>query len=352
MNKLKKTILAVLICLMIPMASLLTGCGATPSSEITGIMFDAKKYAEDGTAIFEVDKGVTTDLTYRIFPSSASGYKVYFDPIDKGTAENSSRYTFKDGQITVNQNNFEDVRYRVRVGEFSDECIIRVKEYPVEIWTDETEVTLNTDEVMAIKVKARFKTAVGNYVTKNVTESDYSFLVETDDETVVNVPNENRLKFSPIRSEVANTKVTVTLLNSRGEKTNLKFEIKVNVVPNIAKSSYLIMDGVGEKIYNNDNVELNYSSPKLSEEGGKKLVTFKIFAINTNNVLYEDEIDYTINFSTKTLASVSSDKKGILISNLVENDDTFVITITVLDNLNMEDNSVFVFNINVKIVGR
>lgn len=351
MNKLKKILLAVIVGLMLPVTTLLTACGATPSSEITGIAFNAKKYDDDGTAIFEVDKGVTTELDYKIFPSSASGYKVYFDPIDKGTAENASRFTFKDGQITVDRDGFEDVRYKIRVGEYSDECIIRVKEYPVEIWTEETEVTLNTDKIKAISVKARYKTSAGNYVTRNITEKDYDFLVESSDETIIDVPNENRLKFLPIRNRKATGVVTVTLLNSQGEKTGLTFKIKVNVIPTISEA-YVIMSGASKKIYNNESepVEINYSSEKLQAVDGGKLLTFKIFAINTNNILYEGEINYSLNLSKKTLVSVSDDGKGVVVSDEIQNGDTFLLTITVLENFNMEDNTTFVFNINIKIV--
>ena len=129
MNKIKKLCFVMVFALVMPLLATLAGCGATPSSEITGIVFDTMIY-EDGVAVFEIDQGVTTDLTYKIFPSSASGYKVYFDPIDKGTPTNSSRFTFEDGKITIDKPEFEDVRYKVRVGEFTDTCIIRLKKYP------------------------------------------------------------------------------------------------------------------------------------------------------------------------------------------------------------------------------
>lgn len=356
MNKFKRIVLAIIFGLMLPATAFLTACGATPSSAITGIVFDAKKYDENGVAVFEVDRGVTTDLEYKIFPSSASGYKVYFDPIDKGTAENSSRYKFEDGQITVNQDNFEDVRYRVRVGEYSDECIIRLKEYPVEIWTDETEITINTDSIKAINVSARFKNALGNYTTKNITEEDYDFLVETDDETIINIPNENRLKFSAIRNEAATANVTVTILNTMGGRKDLKFNIKVNVVPNIS-NAYVIMTGVSKNIYNGDEVELNYSSEKLKLDSvsGGKIITFNIFAINSNNILYEGNFDYCLNISSKTLASVNyveGKPNGVLLSPTIKNGDKFLLSIIITNNLNNEDNTTFVFNINIKIVGK
>ena len=88
--KFKKILFALMLAVSLPIVSFLTGCGATPSNKLTGILFDTMQYDEaTGLPVFEVDKDVTTGLDYKIYPSSATGYKVYFDPVDKGTAENS-----------------------------------------------------------------------------------------------------------------------------------------------------------------------------------------------------------------------------------------------------------------------
>lgn len=344
-NKLKNLFLALVVALTIPLVTLLSACGATPSSEITGIMFDSLKYDEaTGFSVFEIDKGVTTDLTYKIFPSSASGYKVYFDPIDKGTAENSSRFTFQDGKITINSNNFEDVRYKVRVGEFSDTCIVRLKQYPIEISTDETNVTLNTLDVKAINVKAKFMNSAGVVTSRNITENDFNFLVETSDETIINVPNENRLKFCPVRNGSAEAKITVTLLNGQGEKTDLAFEINVKVEQNISQA-FVIMSGSDKFVNSGDSVELNYSG--LEDENGYKAVKFSVYPVNTSNVLTIVS-DYSVYLSSKKFAKLSDDGKYILINGSVENDYNLKIKI-VYEGLTTKDHSTFTIDINLII---
>ena len=50
MNRLKKICLVLVVALVFPLVSLLVGCGATPSNEITGIVFDTMLY-EDGVAV-------------------------------------------------------------------------------------------------------------------------------------------------------------------------------------------------------------------------------------------------------------------------------------------------------------
>lgn len=344
-NKLKNLFLALVVAVTLPLVTLLSACGATPSSEITGILFDSPKYdTETGFSVFEIDKGVTTDLIYKIYPSTASGYKVYFDPIDKGTAENSSRFTFQDGKITINSNNFEDVRYRVRVGEFSDTCIIRLKQYPIEISTNETQVTLNTLDVKAININAKFINSAGVVTSRNITENDFDFLVETSDETIINVPNEHRLKFCPVRNGSAEAKVTVTLLNGQGEKTDLSVEINVKVEQNISEA-YVIMSGSSKFVNDGDTVEVNYSA--LETEEGFKVVKFSIYPINSSNVLTTID-DYTIYLSSKKFAKVSDDSKYILINGSVESDYVLKIRI-VYEGFTTSNHSTFTININLKI---
>ena len=341
MSKLKSICLALVAVLIFPIITMLVGCGATPSSEITGIIFDTMVY-EDGVAVFEVDQGVTTDLTYKIFPSSASGYKVYFDPIDKGTAENSSRFTFQDGKITIDKSNFEDVRYKVRVGDFTDTCIIRLKKYPVEIYTTDSSVMINTNDVKVINVMARFENSAE---PRSIREDEYDFLVETSDETIINIPNPNYLKFIPIRNSLAYAKVTVTLLNKQKEKTDLSFEIDVEVVQNIIDAK-VIMSGVDTFVYDNDEVEINYDN--LEDEGGKKKIEFDVYPVNKNNILDQHGHEYVITLNNKNFVSISNDGKYLLVDSNVESGYKVKVSLIHTD-LNMTNGSTFVVDIYLTI---
>ena len=339
MSRLKKLCLTLVVALIFPFVSMLVGCGATPSNELTGIVFDTMLY-EDGVAVFEVDQGVTTDLTYKIFPSTASGYKVYFDPIDKGTAENSSRYTFEEGKITIGKSEFEDVKYRVRVGEYTDTCIIRLKRYPIEIFTTDDDIMLNTNDVKVINVMARFQNT-----TRSIREDEFDFLVETSDETIINVPNENYLKIIPIRNGLASAKVKVTILNKQGEKTNLSFEMDVMVVQNIIDSK-VIMSGVNYFVKDGDSVEVNYND--LAEESGKKVIGFGVYPINKNNVLDQHGHEYIIALQSQNYIKISEDGKSILIDSTVPDDYKIKVSLIYTD-LNMSDGSTFIVDIYLTI---
>ena len=339
MNRFKKLCLSLVVVLVLPFVTLLVGCGATPSNDLTGIVFDTMLY-ENGVAVFEVDQGIETDLTYKIFPSTATGYKVYFDPINTGTAENSSRFIFEDGKITILKSEFEDVSYKIRVGEYTDTCIIRLKRYPLEIFTSESDIMLNTNDVKVINVMARFSNT-----TRAIREDEFDFLVETSDETIIHVPNPNYLKIIPIRNSLASAKVKVTLLNKQGEKTNLSFEINVEVVQNIVDSK-VIMSGVDYFVKDEDSVEVNYA--ELAEESGKKVIEFGVYPINKNDVLDQHGHEYTIALQSQTYIKVSEDGKYILIDDAVTNGYKIKISLIYTD-LNTTNGSTFVVDIYLTI---
>ncbi len=343
MNKIKNLCYLMVLVLIFPLVTFLAGCGATPSSEITGIVFDTLIY-EDGVAVFEVDQGVTTDLTYKIFPSTASGYKVYFDPIDKGTPTNSSRFTFEDGKITIDKAEFEDVRYRVRVGEFTDTCIIRLKKYPNRIYTPDTDIMLNTNDVKVINVMAEF---ANSPEPRSIREDEYDFLVETSDETIINIPNENYLKIIPIRNGLASAKIKVTLLNKQKEKTDLSFEMNVRVVQNITDSK-VIVSGVDYFVKDGDKVEIDYNSLTSNAEGNK-IIDFKIYPINKNNILDQHGHEYIVALTSQNFMTVSGCGTKILVKDNVENGYEMKVLLIHTD-LNMQDGSTFVIDITIKIV--
>ena len=341
MSKIKKLCYVMVLVLMFPFVTILAGCGPTPSSEITGIVFDTMIY-EDGVAVFEVDQGVTTDLTYKIFPSTASGYKVYFDPIDKGTPTHSSRFTFDNGKITIDKPEFEDVKYKVRVGDFTDTCIIRLKKYPNRIYTTDTDIMLNTNDVKVINVMAEFENSPE---PRSIREDEYDFLVETSDETIIHIPNENYLKIIPIRNGLASAKVTVTLLNKQKEKTGLSFELNVRVVQNISDAK-VIMTGVEHFVKDGDEVEVDYSA--LGEIGSKE-ISFEVYPVNKNNILDQHGHEYIVTLTSQNYMSVSEDGKKIILKESIEEGYKMKVSLVHTD-LNMQDGSTFVVRFTITIV--
>ena len=344
-SSLKRIFFALIFAVSLPVIAFLTGCGATPSGKITGILFEAMKFDEaTGLPVFEVDKDVSTELEYKIYPSTASGYKVYFDPVTKGTSENTSRFTFKDGTIIVNDEDFEEIQYKIRAGNYSDTCIIRLKEYPVEITTDKPTMVVNSFDIVPINVRAKFINSLEEVSYRNITESDYDFLVETSDETIIQIPNENRLKFCPVRNGKSQAEVTVTLLNVQGEKTGFSFKISVQVIQRVSQA-FVTMSGVSDILEDGDTATVVFD--KLENESGLRRLDFNIYPVNVGDVVIEDELDYSITLSNKTYAKVK-DNKYLTIDGTIPDNEVLQIRITVVD-MSMQDGSTFVIDLTLVI---
>ena len=346
-SKIKKLFLCFMMVVLLPLSMVLTGCGATPKNEVLGVAFESMTYDEEtGYAVFEVDKNLETPLEYKVFPSTCTGYKVYFDPVDKGTAENSARFTFENGKITVNSDSFEEVTYKVRIGDYTDTCIIRLKTYPISMRPEKASVTIGAYESASINVIATFLNPNGLTYTKNISEDNFNFKVEPADETIIRVDNENRLKFRSIRANAAETKVKVSLMDATGEKALLSFDIDVTITQN-ANAAYLLMEKGCNKIIRNDQT-IDVAYDELESEGSYKAVKFDVYIVSGTNLWIEEDTNLTIQLSNKKLAKLSDDGKYILLTDSVVNG--YELEVNICTDITKEDGSLFIINLTMKIV--
>jgi len=270
-KRLSKIFMVLAITLLFPFALLLTGCGATPVNSVNAVYFESNLYDEEtGYAVFEVDLNVETELTFKINPSVWEGYEPVYAVVRGGEKEeNRSRFRLEYGKITVLNPKFEEITVRIYVNEFEDTCIIRLKEYPTDIFlTDDTKVKESTDYVNAggvytLHVYGQYtvpkvdeegnvvKDGKGDIVTENVIrelgDDRYNFLVESSDKTVIDVLDNSRLKVCSLKHKIESATVTISLLDTtgkvRGETFVLKLKLNVVLSPN---SSIVTMDGFGE----------------------------------------------------------------------------------------------------------
>lgn len=346
-SKFKKLFLCLFMAMLLPLSFVLSGCGATPKNELVGVAFESMVYDEEtGYAVFEVDPNITTPLTYKVYPSTCSGYRTYFDPVNKGTDQNSARYKFEDGQITVTSNKFEEVTYRVRIGDFEDTCIIRLKEYPVDIRAEQPTMVIGAYETVSINILGTFVNAAGVSTTRPITEYGYNFLVEPEDETIIGVYNPSRLKFSSIRGTSAHTKVNVHLLNSNNEPTGLKCQIDVTITQSAGDAFLLLEKGYGKFIRNDQTIELDFN--ELETVGSYKAVKFDMYVLSDNSLWIEQDGDFQIQLSNKTLAKTSDDGTYILLSDSIANG--YELEVDICTNLTKKDGSLFIVNLTLKIV--
>ena len=281
-NIIKKSFIFLLMLMMLPMSSLLVSCGATPEEDAKAVAFVSNKYdAETGKAIFEVDLNKATELTYKCTPSSSKNEPRYTIPVEGQTNSslNRSRFDFEKGIITIKNTDFEQIEIKVEVNGFSDQCIVRLKEYPVEIYPHQAEVVLNAGSSYTICPVGKFS----NEKTSVLSEEDYNFTVTSDDETIISVARADRLTVYSARKNKASATVTVTLNNINGESTGKSFKVKFTVIEP-AEDMFLVFKNNDKFIEDGDTLKLYEakSVPNANGEFELKYVPYFISSIDTN----------------------------------------------------------------------
>jgi len=187
--------------------------------------------------------------------------------------------------------------------------------------------------------------SIGVVSTRNINESEFDFVVETSDETIINIPNENRLKFCPVRNGRSQAEITVTLLNGQSEKTNLSFKISVQIIQRISES-FVTMTGVNQILESGDTADVNFGELEVVDI--YRELEFNIYPINVGNLLVEDEFTYSLNLSSKNYAKISDDGKSVLLDVTIPNNEKIDLQITIVD-MTMENGSAFVIDLTIVI---
>ena len=299
---LKKSLIFLMLVALMPLASFLVACGATPGETINGVSFVSDMYDEEtGKAIFEVDLNVDTKLPYKWNPSSAKPDAEFTIPVEGQTdgSKNRDRYTFIDGVINVYDKNFEQIEIRIKVSGYTDQCIIRLKEYPESIRPLETSVVLNAGSSYTICAVGTFKT--GNTTEERLlSESEYNFTVVTESEPVISVPNENRLTVCSLLNKSGTTTVTVTLNDRSGKSKGMSFKVEFTVVE-AAKEMFLRFDNFSNFVEDGDTIEVDANKLTANAQGEYEL-HYKAFVISDLDTFIENVGEYR---------SVSSDNEYV-----------------------------------------
>ena len=217
------------------LALILTGCGATPSGEALSVYFVSDIH-ENGVPVFEVDLDTPTELTYKVTPSTADvtiTLQVY--SYGKSTKENNdknrARFTLKrtdDNKhaiLIAESEDFDEIEVDILVGDLTDRCIVRLKEYPKKIYLDkaatiseEKDDIINVGGEYTIHVFGDFAKSQNDIDIREMRDSEFNFLVKSDDETVLKVMDESRLKITTLKNKPEKTHITIYLLDENGRK--------------------------------------------------------------------------------------------------------------------------------------
>ncbi len=315
-NLMKKSFIFLLMLVMFPLSTFLAGCGATPEENARAVYFVSDKYDEEtGKAIFELDMKVATELTFKCNPSTSESDVNFTIPIEGQTNSslNRSRFTFDNGVVTINEDGFEQIEVKINVNGKTDQCIVRLKEYPVEIYPKETEVLLNSYGSYTICAIGKFRLADGTYETRSLLEEDYNFTVVSANESVVSVPNPNRLTVCSERQNSGTAEVVVSLNDESGNSKGMTFKVKFKVVEMVVNGS-LIFDGYDKFVSNNDTILVDANVLTANADGEYELHYDAIFESNHGTLVYNKgefnctttDIDYISFDNTNQIIKIKS----------------------------------------------
>lgn len=349
-KRLSKIILFLSFVLVLPLVMTLTGCGATPVNDAKSVKFVSNLYDEEtGYAVFEVDINKPTELTYKINPSSNSGYAVQIQEMEddyENATDNHINYYMDNNNIdpetkkvvedkplciTVFNKNFKQIKVRIYISVsdtdvIEDFCLVRLKEYPSEIYLDETpnpvlnennEVVydktdyINAGGVYSIHVFGKFTENVitntvdedGNVIstvtqhseTREITDDVYRFKVESSDQTVINVLDNSRLKVCSLKNKLESAVITISMVDINGNLIADGFVLKLHLTVVLSpKYSLLTLDGVNKFVKGNTEI----TNAEKDEEVHINLAESKIYSDNIHESLY-----YFINFDIELFDS-------------------------------------------------
>ena len=312
MKKIKYIFLTLLLFFVTPLCLTLTGCGATPVSEVKAIYFDSDIYDEKtGYAVFELDCDVPTQLPYKINPSGWSG-ELLFNAVKNGQNkapyfdlnEASGVFTIMDEasyQITEVQVIIY-VSVKGKIVSFEDRCLVKLKKYPIQIFVNEdrdteAQIYLNAGGAHTLHIYGNF----GNGDVRELAESDYNFNVMSSDNSVLIVPNISRLTIKSLKNRIDEVKFTVKLLdakgNERGENFVLIYNVKV-VLP--ASYSVATFEGYDNFIFDGDTVDITIDNTFDSSLVGNSYyydLDFDVELFSNNgisNEVYLDKSEYEV----------------------------------------------------------
>ena len=324
-NLLKKSLIILMLMVMLPLSSFLVACGATAGETANTVAFVSDIYDEEtGKAIFEVDLGVPTELKFKCNPSTAKNKADYTIPVEgqSNAGYNRSRFTFEDGIITVNYDDFEQIEIKINVNGYTDQCIVRLKEYPISIRPAEADVIINSGASHTMMAYGTFELADGTTEERLLLEKDYKFSVVSENEQVVDVPNSSRLTVCSLLQSAGSTKVKVTLNDQSGKtkkdvnQKDISFYVNFTVVE-VAKEGFLVFDNFNKFVEDGDAIAVDANSYEANANGEYEL-HYSAFFVSELGTFIENIGDYRGSSSDNNYITFDDENQLIKIKSNVD----------------------------------
>ncbi len=216
---------------------LLSACGVQGSTQVVGVKFSTERLVSfDGRQVkcFMLDVGEEFNIPYQIFPNTATeDANVVFS--HKADNRYNNTFNFIDGKFQILNSNFPEEGVLVNIvvnSEHTDECLIKKVKYP--------ESNLKGDTEDIIYQNATYVFSVVDDYGKSIDVTKYNFCIESSDESVVKIENNDSLIVKSTGKRGA-SKITVSYVSDAGKKYKIG-EKTLTVLMN-AVDSKIVIDG-------------------------------------------------------------------------------------------------------------
>lgn len=289
------SILAILFVCVLCMP-LLSACGGEGNTKVTGVRF-----TQD---VYELDLNTPTQIPYKVYPSTASDYYVSFDPLSSDPNA-GSKFTLKSGVMTIVRDTFTSVTLRISVAGYTDECTVKLKNYPLSIDFETDEDVVNSNGIYNLKLKATIQDPETDEIeTKYIDSNDYNIVLESSNPRVLAIDDPSKLV---VRSTGKSGSATITanIYDGDGDKIityenpqGLKTSMDLTVIDNVEKA-VAVLQGQSEFLYLSNSyvqTDLNTYSTSASSltldvylfaDTGVYLVDCEIAVISANTDIAE-----------------------------------------------------------------
>ncbi len=293
------TIAFILVCCAV--APLVSACFGKGSSDITGIRF-----VQD---VYELDVGTPTKLEYKLYPSTASVSSLNWDVISNDENINiAGKYNIVNGVFTIlnnsvdAQSSFPECTIKVSyLDQFSDTCIVRVKQYPTELSLSCNEY-LNSGGVGNLSLSGYI-----NGKWQDINSASYSLLVESDNPSVIDVENSEELIVYST-GKIGKATITVTILDSSHNKIitssypdGVSTSTTISVVDYVDKAIVLL---TGQQEFLNINTsytDADTEAVPYSVDSSSQIIVYLLSSTGE----YLNTLNLTASLDSNNIASIS-----------------------------------------------
>lgn len=238
----KKKSYALLTIAIICLTIMLSACGVVGGKDVFGVKFltnTTVNYGGEKVKCFYLDVNEKFNLPYAIYPATATS-NAYISFAHNADHDKETTFNLlSNGEFEITSTDFPDTGVQVTITantEYTDKCLVKLVNYP--------ENCLISNEKDYVNQNGIYPFSIIDNGGNKLKLSDYKFHMESSDNTVLAIENEQELT---VRSTGKIGSATISIyFMSDGGKTTLIGEKKLSVIMNSDSSLFAINNYIVE----------------------------------------------------------------------------------------------------------